>query len=229
MTKDAERHLAKARDLVARGEDFYRKAAEEIVAARNEGATLEECAESLDRSRTWVSDTLKWYLRNGKSTRSGMENAPTPYAEQSGAVARRHAKSVLRDAPPEEIAEMLSEPAVRAKVRQAESIATSRAASLPTKRAADDAFREAVGHGVADDLENLQAMRDVSAELTKARVGLNGAFHRLNAVGLENVPDAWREEYLSALDDIAGKCSLGRDLLTGASDDALEQLLAGEV
>lgn len=122
MNRSAEQHLTKAKDYVARGEEFYRKAAEEIVAAQTADPTLgtREIGEWFGRSHTWVQDIVRWHT-TGKSTRGGSEGAPTPYAEQQGAVAKRHARSVLRDASPEEIAELLDEPEIIRKTRLAVS------------------------------------------------------------------------------------------------------------
>lgn len=223
MTKGAEQHLAKARDYVARGEEFYRKAAEEIIAARNEGATVEECAESIDRSKTWVLDTLKWYLRNGQSTRGGRENAPTPYAEQAGAVAQRHARSVLRQAPAEQIAEMLSDPAVRAKVSKAQHIAHER-----VEQGARQAVRESIGDAADDALTQETILNDAELELFKARRCVITTLRKVNDAG-GDIPDAWREEFLRTLDDLDAKVAVLRDLLTGISVDDLDRLLAEEV
>lgn len=101
-------HLEKARGYIARGEEFYRRAAEEIVAAMAEDSTLSyrAVASHLDRSHAWVQDIVRWHT-NGKSTRDNRESAPTPYAEQSGAVAKRHARSVLSKATAADLKEAL--------------------------------------------------------------------------------------------------------------------------
>lgn len=103
MTKGAEKHLVQARAYVERGEEFYRKAAEEIVAAQKADTTLSnrEIGEWFGRSERWVRDVVRW------STSS--ESTPTPYAEQQGAVAQRHAKSVLAKGDPEAVREIVGE------------------------------------------------------------------------------------------------------------------------
>jgi len=56
MNQQAEKHLVKAETYLAKGDDFYRKAAEEIEAAMAADPTLSDTAvgERLGRSRNWV-------------------------------------------------------------------------------------------------------------------------------------------------------------------------------
>jgi hypothetical protein len=96
MNKRAEKHLAAARDHIARGEAYYRKAAVEIVAAMNDDPTLgqREIAERVGRSQRWVSDLVRWSTSE--------QDRVTPWAEDSPARTERAARQVLRDADDDE-------------------------------------------------------------------------------------------------------------------------------
>jgi hypothetical protein len=74
MNRQAEQHLAKAKDYLAKGEDFYRKAAEEISAAFTADPTLTQAqvGERFGKGQSWVSELLAW--RKGNLARD------TPFA-----------------------------------------------------------------------------------------------------------------------------------------------------
>lgn len=96
-------HLALAKDYIARGEDFYRKAADEIKAAMTADTTLSyrEIGRSIGKSDRWCRDIVQW------STTA--EGPPTPYggSEQNEARYERHDKTVLRD--PERLTKVAAE------------------------------------------------------------------------------------------------------------------------
>lgn len=115
MNTAAEQHLAKAKDYVARGEEFYRKAAEEIEAALSLGATWVDAGDAIGHSDEWCKKIVAWSKIPANDNKSTM-----PFSEPQGAVAQRHARSVLRDMPAKQIADTyLADPKVRLKVRQA--------------------------------------------------------------------------------------------------------------
>lgn len=60
MNEQAEQHLTKAKDCIARGDQFYREAKVEIDAAIAAGASQREVARFLARSHTWVQNVLAW-------------------------------------------------------------------------------------------------------------------------------------------------------------------------
>lgn len=66
-------HLARARDYLARGEEFYARAADEIIAAREADPTLgyREIGKRLARSEYWARELVKWRT-------SAMDTSPTP-------------------------------------------------------------------------------------------------------------------------------------------------------
>lgn len=210
-------HLARAKDYIGKGEEFYRKAAEEIKAAREAdfALTWEQVAERVGKSGTWCRRLVQW----GTSPQS---TADTPFAEESGRVAQRHARSVLRNAPPEQIAELLDDPTVRAKVSQAQQIAGEK-----VEQRSEQTFRESIGDDLADNLALEKELRDAEAQLFAARRALIGTLKVLHP-NAADLPDAWREEFLRTVDDVGQKVDMLRSLLTGVTDDELDQLLAGE-
>jgi hypothetical protein len=112
MNREAEQHLTKAGDYVARGEEFYRKAAEEIIAAKEADSTLSnyEIARQLDRDEYWVRKMID-YAGNARAL---------PFegrAEQNRVAAT---KKLLREAPPEEVARIIeSDPQIATNVAKA--------------------------------------------------------------------------------------------------------------
>jgi hypothetical protein len=62
MNQTAERHLAKAGGYLAKGDDFYGRAADEIIAAKEADFTLsnQEIAERFGKSEKWVRLLVTW-------------------------------------------------------------------------------------------------------------------------------------------------------------------------
>lgn len=105
MNRQAEQHLAKAEKYLGKGEEFYRKAAQEIVAARDADDTLgfREIGARFDRSEKWVRDIVQWH--------TSAEGVPSPWAgkEHADNRATAHTKRILRDAPLEQVEQIISE------------------------------------------------------------------------------------------------------------------------
>lgn len=100
MTPSAREHLNRARDLLGRGEGFYRKAAKEIRAAKEAGATNAEAGLFLGRSSQWVRTILAWDESGATSS--------LPYSGQADRVNLRKTKQRLREASPEELAAIIA-------------------------------------------------------------------------------------------------------------------------
>jgi hypothetical protein len=103
MNTTAERHVTKAKGYLAKGDEFYGRAADEMIAAREADSQLSWAALGAEfgRGKTWAADIVAWRT-NGQCT--GM-----PFSEPKGAVATRHAKAVLKDAPLEQIETILDQ------------------------------------------------------------------------------------------------------------------------
>lgn len=74
-----DRRLNAAKKYIAKGDEFYEKAADEIVAAQKEDPTLSypEIGRRVGKSRTWVRTLVQWRT-------SGM-TSPTPHAREENA------------------------------------------------------------------------------------------------------------------------------------------------
>jgi hypothetical protein len=95
MNDRTQQLLTDAKADLARGEQFYRSAAEKIVAAMAADPTLStrEVARQLGHDHSWVGRLVTWHT-------SGAYTHQTPFAEEPGKVAKRHADSVARNDPP---------------------------------------------------------------------------------------------------------------------------------
>lgn len=96
MNRKAENHLAKAKDYLAKGDEFYRKAKPEIEAAHLAGASIREVSRYLDRSKSWVADVLAW---DGKDTLYGSDTERRRLDQ---------ARQVMREAPMEQVERIIS-------------------------------------------------------------------------------------------------------------------------
>ena len=102
MNTSAEKHLAKAVEYAAKGEEYYRKTAEEILAAQAADPTLtqRQAGKVMGRSETWISEILSSF-RRAEAPYSG-----SAYAERK---AVNHTKKILREAPLEQVEQMIAE------------------------------------------------------------------------------------------------------------------------
>ena len=98
-------HLQKAREYVARGDEFYAKAADEIIAAMAADSTLSyrQIAETVGRSATWCKTIVSWRT-NGQRA----DETPFSGSEYASRQAESHAKRVLREATPEQLEDIVS-------------------------------------------------------------------------------------------------------------------------
>jgi hypothetical protein len=90
---NAQQHLARAKDYADRGDSFYEKAADEILAAKEADPTLGngEIGERLGRSGSWVSDLVRWRTNGDPDVR--------PFAGSREARLRSETRKLLRDEP----------------------------------------------------------------------------------------------------------------------------------
>lgn len=219
MNASAKAHLAKAKEYADRGEQFYRMAAEQIIAAQTADSTLgqREIAAWFDRSQRWVGELVRWH--------TSADDRPTPFSGDTAlnlSSRQAAAKRVLRESPAEQIAEMLVEPGIRAKLSEAHEIA-----QRAVRERSRQAETEALGEDISAALDQQQTLRDAEAELFKARRSVIETLRLLNEAG-DALSDSWREEFLRTFDDIAAKLDLGRGLLLGSLDDELASLLTEE-
>lgn len=97
MSRDSVDHLERAKVYIGKGEEYYRRAAEEILAAMNEDPTLSyrEVAAAIGRDKSWVHKIVQW------STSVVDDNCPTPFSEAAGKPNRDEsgAKKMIRERP----------------------------------------------------------------------------------------------------------------------------------
>lgn len=103
MTNEAEKHLNKAAGYAAKGEAFYRKAAQEILAAKAIDASLSysEIGDALGRSKSWVQRIVAF-----EKTPANAVSSSTPWEDHKDIDARK-AKQVLREAPLEQVEQII--------------------------------------------------------------------------------------------------------------------------
>ena len=215
MNDQAVQHLAKARDYIAKGDEFYRKAKPEIEAAIAAGASQREVSRFLLRSQSWVRDVLAW---NGKGTLYGNDTE------------RRRldmAKQVLRESGTEQIADIIeSDPQIQEKVEAAASH-TSTKRQERKRIEADRKFREEVGDETADGLRLTEAAQQQEMLLINAHGQIKGFTRSTTPELLEFVPDSWRTSCETWLERIEVEIGMCRALLAGEiSDEALAAFLS---
>lgn len=112
MNSEAHKCLTEAKRLFARGDDFYKRAAEAILAAQIADPTLSYAAiaRELGRSAEWVRRVVV-----NATTTEGLAGAG-PWGVDTPARSARAARKILRD--PEAAREVLRDPEIRRAVRE---------------------------------------------------------------------------------------------------------------
>lgn len=105
MNQKAEEHLDKAKDYLARGDDFYWRAGTEILAAQKADPTLSnrEIAQRFDRSEWWVREIVRWVATARPDTKPDWRRG----SHATTAEIEAGAKALLRDAPMEQVERMI--------------------------------------------------------------------------------------------------------------------------
>jgi hypothetical protein len=97
MNKVAEKHLTKAKLYLAQGDELYRKAKGEIDAAIAAGASQREVSRYLLKSQSWVRDVIAW------------DGTGTLYGHDTEARQNRQARQVMREAPMEQVEQIIDD------------------------------------------------------------------------------------------------------------------------
>lgn len=135
-------HLAKAKSYIAKGEDYYRKAAEEIVAAKkgDPGLTNGAIAVKLGRDESWVRKLIAWVNNSAAPPTS-------PFGRVEGETERKNrtaARQVAREEP-EALAEAISSAPPKAQRRIADRLikqpATEKSLRNVAKRSTEPATK----------------------------------------------------------------------------------------
>ncbi len=214
-------HLIKARELVARGDEFYARAADELIAAGvgNPGGTsYREAAEAVGKSETWCKDIVR--------LRTNGQDLTSPWSHDTPRRTRDAAKQVLRSNPA--VVTELDPGEQREVARKLDEAAAKR--EHARKQDAKQKEREHLGDETVDDLELREELQSVEYLLISARGNLRGFVKRAGELGVENTPEAWRESCLDWVADLEGHLGMAKALLGGDDIDwaAFEELLAKE-
>lgn len=149
-------HLARAKDYIAKGEDYYRKAAGEIVAAMRDDPALSqrEIGAQVGKSRDWVGRLVRWH------TNGDRDHAPFAAPGQQESRDRSSTRKVLRDpGQRREVIESL-EPEERAEVaRDALTEAVDDSLDVQLARAFTELARLKVLHGEGREFRTLTARK----------------------------------------------------------------------
>ena len=102
MNRNAERHLVAAQKLLAKGDDYYGRAADEIVAAReaDPGLTTREIGAWFGHKESWVRQIVAW--------RKGGAAASAPFARPGDPGKRGGDRAIIGRAEPDVIVEAIS-------------------------------------------------------------------------------------------------------------------------
>lgn len=221
---DATLHLARAKDYIGRGEEFYRKAAAEIAEAMNQDGSLTyaRIGESLGHTDKWVGRLVRW---------STTGDVHTPFAEEKGKVAERHARSVMREAPMEQVEQIIAALPPERQRKLATALDTESAKRQKAReQIAKQKERDHLGDELVDGLELREELQSTEYLLIKARGNLRGFVKHVGEIGATSTPEAWRASCLDWIEDLEGHLGMARALLAGDDIDwtAFEELLAKE-
>jgi hypothetical protein len=226
MNASAKAHLAKAKEYVAKGEQFYRMAAEQIVAAQAEDSTLSnrEIGEWFGRSHTWVQDIVRWHTSGSARTPFG-EDARPGMRERTD---RSATKKVLRESSPEEIAELLDDRDIRVNVAKAQDLVGKN-----REQTSRDKEREILGDETVDNLNYRQALEHLTGLLLSAHGSVEGFVRRVRIDGtdIDGAPESWKNYSLELVDEVEADLGMVRLLIEGGTvtDDDITELLSREV
>lgn len=208
MNRSAESHLAKAEKLLAKGDDYYGKAADEIIAAQKADPTLSnrQVGDRFGRHHSWVAKLVTWRT-------SGASDAP-PFARANDpTVESRNVKLGLSKMSGEEVDRLVHDlPAKKAaQLAQAALEAPGVTRELAKDAEASATVIRASGK-VAEDMERKARSRSTIGRtsgldyLVEVQGNLHGAKRRLSdsykaACELE-LNDDHREAVTELLDEI---------------------------
>jgi hypothetical protein len=149
-----------------------------------------------------------------------------PFSEPQGQVAKRHARSVLRETP-EIVADL--DPAEQRRLAVAlENEAARR--QRDREQIAKEKEREELGPETVADLEFKEELQSTEYLLIQARGHVRGFLQHAKEIGLDDTPSDWRESCMTWLDDLRGHIEMAQAFLHGNEIDwaPFEELLSRE-
>lgn len=211
MNRRAEQHLGKAQEYLEKGENFYRKAAAEIIAAREYGATWIQIGDHLDRSESWCRDIVRW----AETPANGLLRA-TPWSGKDHADNRAlaHTKRVLRESSPEQVAALLDDRQISRNLTEAalihEERTVEKAQSAQSKR--------------VPALVRSAQVNEVLNGMISAKIGLTRALRELQKT--PQIGDEDREDLLAIVAELKLEAEWIESFLTAGTADIDSELAA---
>lgn len=227
MNSEAERLLTAAKGHIEKGEEFYRQAAAEIVAAKKADPTLSnrEAGEFFGHGEKWVRQLVAW------GTTSSARTNDLPFSRTDESTDRSATRKVLREVAPEQIAEeILNDPAIRANVGKALDRHYQKAASETTARKQE---KEIERHGGEEEHAAFQRRQRITEVVSVARglvTGMRFVVGEVKRLNLNEFEEAGViDELVRCGDEVEGFAVLLRQFLAGAeiTDADLEAWIGG--
>lgn len=129
------KHLSNAREYIKRGEDYYRKAGEEMSVAKEEGWSWAAIAREVERSEGWVRRVVSWATKPSDPTDSpfgGQEENEARYARHD----RRKVEEIASERP-EVIAKAISQAPKEVQAKIADELVGAQGTEQSLKRVAE--------------------------------------------------------------------------------------------
>jgi hypothetical protein len=215
------RHVAKARDYLGKGDGYYERAADEMIAAQDDGMSTRQLAAALGRSQQWIATVIKW-------GRDHSSSQPTPFGTAGKDASRRRSevKRAMREATPEQLHEIVAELPGET-VAQLQTVAHDVAWEQADAESADRSTLTPAGVGKQRETHQRSARHrltvlDVKVAADRSRAGLREMIELLAEVELsadEQHEVGWRVDELAQALEIV-KAALG----SGNWDAALAEL-----
>jgi len=236
MNRAAASHLAKAEDYLTKGDQFYRKAGAEIVAAMEADSTLtqRQVGERFGKSQTWVNELVRWHTSD--------RDTDTPWAGPRGetreaSTARKvlasptGRKRVFDELPAEARAEAASELLSNPQTQQA--IAANKTTRAAVSRSTGQIYdrieeRERARHREQfPDSSNAREVVTVTTRLNNAYTAVERSIHELQDLVLAEhetaVVLAAAERLDAAADILVGFLRSGGEGFDQAINDLLRE------
>lgn len=209
-------HLAKAKTYIAKGEDYYRKAAEELTAEREEHDTpWSEIADRVGKSRKWCQDLVKWHT-------SG--EAASPFAREEGETERKDAEASRRVARRDPDA-LLDDPESRRSIERAQA-----KRSRETIKRAREAEERKAERDEADPLtrklKRQGAVLDVEKDLSGVLVKLAESLEFSYLPHADEFRDDDREEFAAELQEIIDVANGYKTIITTGDETLAADVLS---
>lgn len=208
MTDRAQAHLAKAKDYIAKGDEFYRRAKIEISVAIEQDPLLsqQDIATAIGMSKTWVADVIRW------------DGTGTLYGKDTERRQMDMAKQVLRESHPEQVAEILDDPQINRNVTEA--------ALLREERTAERVQREQRDR--VPGLVRSAQINEVLNGMISAKLGLTRTLRELQKT--PEIREDDREDLLTIVAELKLEVDWIESFLTAGTtdiDSELEAILGG--